>query len=149
MSLIQVTKYWRQASVRGAVADFRTVFEQSQPHRWKITIASALATTAIFATMWQEEVRGPPPRPKITYITTFRPDRTDAEIVASNIENQKQNDAIAAAEAARAERIRQMYKTLGRLSGMDVDAIDQRANADRKSAGLAPLPGSKNDPAGE
>ena len=99
--------------------------------------------------MWQEEVRGPPLPPKITYITTFRPDRTDAEIVASNIANQKQKDAIAAAEAARAERIRQMYKTLGRYSGMDVDAIERRANAERERDGLAPLPGSKSDPSGE
>lgn len=149
MSLIQVTKYWRQVSVRGAMADFRTVYEQSRPHRWKIAIASAAATFGIFSTIWQEGAQGPPPRPHVTYITSFRPDRTDAEIIASNIENQKQQDAIAAAQAAREERIRQLYKSLGRASGMDVDAIEQRANADRQRDGLAPLPGSKAATGGE
>lgn len=149
MSLIQVTKYWRQVSVRGAAADFRTVYEQSRPHRWKIALASAAATFGIFSMIWQEGAQGPPPRPKITYITTFRPDRTDAEIVKSNVENQKRKDALAAAEAAHQERMRQMYKSLGRMSGFDVDAIEKRANDDRAAQGLPPLPGSKAAAASE
>ena len=91
---------------------------------------AALVTFGLFSVMWQEEMRGLPPRPEIIYIESWRADRSDAEIVAGNIAAQKAKDERLAAEAASAERVRQMYKALGRASGMDVDAIERKARAD-------------------
>lgn len=134
---------WRDVTPRGAIADFVEVYRQSGRNRWRIGAVSAACTFALFATMWQEEARGPPPPPTITYITTFAPGRTDREIIASNIANQKRKERLAAEQAAREEEVRQIYRTIGRASGMDVDAIEARANAERAAQGLPPLPNSK------
>ena len=40
-------------------------------------------------------------------------------------------DELAAEQAKREEDVRQMYKTVGRLSGLNVDAMEARANAER------------------
>lgn len=131
MGLIRRSQYMRHVNPRGMIADFVTVWQQAGRNRWRIAIVSAACTLGLFTVMWQEEARGLPPAPKITYITTWAPHRTDAEIIASNIENQKRKDALAAAQAKRDEDVRQIYKKLGRMSGMDVDAIEKQAQAER------------------
>ncbi|HMO68115.1 MAG TPA: hypothetical protein PKE25_05545, partial [Novosphingobium sp.] len=77
------------------------------------------------------EQRGLPRPPVVTYITSWPADRTEAEIIASNIENQKRKERLAAEQARREEEVRQIYKTIGRLSGMDVEAIEKKAEAER------------------
>lgn len=123
--------FWRKISPARAAKDFAHEFQRPNPHRWPIIGVSAAVTVAIFSVIWQEEVRGPPPRPEVTYITSWRADRDDAEIIASNIRNQERKDALAAQRRASEERIREMYKTLGRVSGMDVDRIEREAMAER------------------
>ncbi len=127
MSLIRPSSYWRNVSPRGAISDFREVFRQAGDNRWRFAFLSAAATFAVFSTMWQEEERGLPHPPKITYITTFPEGRSDAEIIASNIANQKRKERLAAEQAKRDEEVRQMYKAIGRASGMDVEAIERKA----------------------
>ena len=131
MALIRPTSYWRKVNPRGALADFRTVYEQAGNNRWRFVIAAAAVTFAIFSIMWQEGGRGLPRGPKVTYINSWPIDRTDAEIRASNLANQRRKDKLAAEQARRDEDVRQMYKTLGRVSGMDVEAIEKKAAADR------------------
>ena len=101
--------------------------------RWRIAGLSAACTIAIFSVIWQEGAKGPPRPPKITYITAWPAHRTDAEIMASNIANQKRKEWLAAEQAKRDEEVRNMYKTLGRMSGMDVDAIEKKAKAEREA----------------
>src|SRR5690606_23141531 len=72
-----------------------------------------------------------PRRPDVTYISTFAPDRSDEEIAASNIANQKRQDALRAEAEARAERKREAYKALGRASGFDVEAMERQIERDR------------------
>ena len=131
MPLIRPSTYWRHVSPRGAVHDFVEVYRQSGKNRWIIGGLSALCTTAIFSVMAQEGAHGPPRPPEVTYITAWPEHRTDAEIIASNIANQKRKEMLAAEQARREEAVRQAYKTLGRLSGMDVDAIEKRAAEER------------------
>ncbi len=112
-------------------------------------IPAAVATTAIFAVIANEGGRGPPRPPKIIYIQSWLGNRSDAEIIAGNIANQKRKDALAAEEAKRAEDVRQMYKTLGRYSGMDVDAMEKKIMADRAAeaqARAAAQPNTKQVP---
>jgi hypothetical protein len=57
--------------------------------------------------------------------------------MASNIANQKRKDRLAAEQAQREEDVREIYKTIGRVSGMDVDAIEAKAKADREAEARA------------
>ena len=122
--------YWQKINPVGAIGDFITVFRAAGRNRWRISAVALATTVGIFSIMAQESWVIPPPKPELTFITSWRADRTDAEIVASNLENQRIKEAKAALEAKNAEEIRQMYKTLGRYSGMDVDKIEAQARAD-------------------
>lgn len=131
MALIRPSSYWRNISPRGAIADFRVVFEQAGRNRWRFAIASAAVTVAIFSVMANEGGRGLPRPPEVTYINSWPVDRTEAEIVRSNRINQERKERAAAAQAARDEEARQAYIALGRATGMDVDAIAAKAAAER------------------
>ncbi|QGN56151.1 hypothetical protein [Novosphingobium sp. Gsoil 351] len=73
---------------------------------------------------------------------SFDPNRSEAEIVAGNIAATNASRAAEAEEAASQERIRQMYKTLGRVSGMDVDKIEAEAKAEREAEAAAKAAGN-------
>lgn len=133
MALLRPSGLWRQVSPRGAVNDFIAVWREAGHNRWRFALLSAAATFALFSVMAQEGVTGPPRRPTIDYITVWDPHRTDAEIMASNIANQKRKERLAAEQAKRDEEVRQIYKTLGRMSGMDVEAIERNAKAEREA----------------
>ena len=124
---------WRDVRPTGMIADFIAVWKQAGRNRWRIAAASAACTLGMFSLWWQEEAYGPQPPPKVTYITTYQPGRSDAEIMASNIDNQKLQNKLAAEQAERDERVRELYKTVGRASGMDVDKIEREARAERAS----------------
>ncbi|MBW8784602.1 MAG: hypothetical protein JF593_08180 [Novosphingobium sp.] len=121
--------FWRNVNPAGAIGDFITVFREAGSNRWRFAALSAAVTVAIFSVMASEETRIPPARPHVTFITTFQPNRSDAEIMASNVANQKQKEQLAAEQAKREEDVRKIYKTIGRMSGMDVDAIERKAKA--------------------
>lgn len=123
--------FWRKISPTRAAKDFAAEFRRPNPYRWYIVGISLAATFTIFSVMWQEEVRGLPPPPEVTYITSWREGRSDAEIIAGNIANQKRKDEFAAEQQASEERVREMYRALGRVSGMDVDRIEREAKAER------------------
>lgn len=132
MALIRSRSFLRNiSSPRGMVEDFVEVVRQAGDNRWRIGIAAAACTIAVFSVMWKEEVRGQPRPPKVTYITVFDPNRTLAEIEASNIANQRRKERLAAEQARREEDVRNIYKTLGRMSGMDVEAIERKARAEQ------------------
>ena len=126
MALFQRSGMWRDVSPGGAIGDFMTVFRQAGRNRWRIACLALLPPLGIFWSFANEEARGLPPPPVITYITTFRADRSEAEIIASNIANQRYQERLAAEQAKREEEVRQIYEKIGRLSGMDVDAIEAK-----------------------
>ena len=132
MALIRPSTFFRDVSTpTTAIGDFISVFRNAGKNRWRVAVCAAIVTTAVFSVMWQEGGRGLPHPPQITYIRVWDPHRTEAEIVASNIANQRRKDILAADEARREELRRDMYKTLGRMSGMDVDAIEKKAKAEQ------------------
>lgn len=151
MPLIRPTSFWRQVSPRGAIADFRVVFQQAGRHRWRIAALSAAATIATFSVMWNEQGVGPPRPPEVTYIKSWTEPRSDAEIMASNIANQRRKERAEALQQRREEDVRQMYASLGRATGLDVDAMEREINAQRKAQGLASLPktGQVTEPDGK
>jgi len=131
MPLFKRSGMWSDVRPTGMIADFVTVWNQAGRNRWRIAMVSAACTLGLFSVFWQEDAIGPKPPPKVTYITTFEPGRSDAEIMASNIANQKLQNQLAAEQAERDEEVRQIYKTVGRYSGMDVDAIERDAKAEQ------------------
>jgi hypothetical protein len=137
MSLFNPASRRRVVSPKGAMEDFAEVVRQAGPNKWRIAVLSALATGGMFSVMWMEGAQGPPARPKVTYITSWPAHRSDAEIIASNQANQRRKEALAAEQAKREEAVRQMYKDLGRASGMDVEAIEAKAKADAADAAKA------------
>ena len=116
---------------RTGIADFWHEFRKPNPYRWPILLASALPIGLIMYWATDEAVFIPPAAPDVTYITSFAPDRTDEEIVASNIANQERKDALAARRAEIEEQKRQMYRDLGRATGVDVDAMEAEIEAER------------------
>ncbi len=125
---------YRNASPTGALGDFVTVFKGAGSKRWPIAALAALTTFGVFSIMAGESWRKAPAKPEITWITTFAPGRSEAEIVASNIANQKRNDALAAEQAKREADVRDIYRRLGRASGMDVDKLAAEGDAERAAA---------------
>lgn len=123
--------YLDKINPAGGIADFWHEFRRPNPYRWPVLLISFLITGSILSMIIWEKVRIPPERPTVTYITSFAPDRTDAEIAASNLANQKLQDERRAAEEARLERQRDAYRALGRATGMDVDAIEERVARER------------------
>ena len=134
MSLFKRNGMWRDVTPTGMFADFAAVWKQAGHNRWRIALVSAACTLGLFSVWWQEEEVGRRQPPKITYISTFEPGRSDAEIMASNIANQKLQDRLAAEQTARDENVRDIYKSIGRVSGMDVEKIEREAAAERAAA---------------
>jgi hypothetical protein len=127
-------KYWQKFSPRGtvdALSDLFDYWRQPTPYRWQILGASVALTFTLMVLFLPETEYKDPARPEVTYISTFDPDRTDAEIRASNLENQKRKEARAAEAAARRERKREAAKALGRATWIDVDAMERQAERDR------------------
>ncbi|EIZ80927.1 hypothetical protein WSK_0319 [Novosphingobium sp. Rr 2-17] len=137
MSLFKRSGYWKDVSPTGMVADFREVWKQAGHNRWRFAAASAACTFAVFYLMSTQEAKGPHPPPKVTYISVLKAHRTDAEIAAENVETQKRKEAWEAEVARREKDVQDMYKAVGRASGMDVDKIAREAeveNAAREKA---------------
>lgn len=132
-----------------ALADFWSEFTKPQPYRWLILLASVLPVGVILYWAQGQSVVGPPARPEVTYISTFAPDRTDEEIRASNIANQERKDALAAQQAELAERKKQMYRDLGRATGIDVDAMERQIEEERAREAAAAEQAEREAGAGE
>lgn len=116
---------------RTGIADFWAYFRQPQPYRWPILAASSIPMILIVVWANSESVLVPLERPNVTYISTYSPDRSDDEIMASNEANQARQDERRAQYEAMEARKRDMYRALGAASGMDVEAMERQAAAQR------------------
>lgn len=132
--------YWRNISPRGAVGDFVHEWRRPNPYRWRVLGVSVAATFTLMVVMIPDSERAEPRAPKVTWISTFAPDRTDAEIIASNIENQKRKDKLAAEAAERAERKRDAARALARASGFDPDELERQFGDKPAAAPAEPSP---------
>lgn len=113
------------------ILDFWNEIRKPTPYRWPILLASCIPIAGLMFYLAGEKQYKAPERPQITYITTFQPDRTDEEIMASNLANQEVKELRAEQAEALAERKRDLYKALGAAAGMDVDEIERRGEEAR------------------
>lgn len=127
-------EFFRNVSPVRAVKDLWQILGAPSEFRFR-SLALALAVTfGIFSVMWQQGGRGLPRPPEVIYFESWRADRSDAEIIAGNIEATKKARAEAAAEEARAEDVRKMYKAVGAATGLDTEAMDRQGRAEREAA---------------
>lgn len=129
--------YWANVRPGAAIADLREVYRQAGANRWRIALAALAVTTTLFWPLISPTWRARPPRPKVIYINSFPENQTAAEIKAFTEKTQTKVDKIRAQEAAADKLERDMYKAIGRASGMDVDAIEKQAQADAKASEAA------------
>ena len=123
----------------GSVGDFFEYWKQPTPYRWRIlALAVALSFTLIVVAMPKTE-RAPPAKPDVIWINSWPKDRSEKEIIASNIANQKRKDAEAAVEQQRQALRKEFYRTLAKASGMDPDALE-RQYAPKPAAPVAAAP---------
>ena len=115
------------------IVDFWNEFRKPNPYRLPILLASMAPFGLIFWWLSGETLYKDPERPTITYITTFDPTRSDAEIVASNEANQEVKDLREEQFEELEERKRDLYKALGAAAGMDVEEIDRRGRQAREA----------------
>ena len=136
--------FFRRANPLVAWRDLREQLGRPQPYRWRFMALAAAATYCVFSVMFAQGERGLPRPPEITYIESWRADRSDAEIIAGNVAATKARKEREAQEAASAERVREMYKALGRVSGMDVDKIERQAKAEQAAEAAAQAKAEKS-----
>jgi hypothetical protein len=138
--------FWRRISPRGAFADLVHEWKQPTPHRWQILGVSVAATFALLTLFIPESQRRLPEKPEVTWISTFASDRTEAEIIRSNLANQQKQDAFRAAQAKAEARRKEIYRTIGRASGFDVDELE-RQYSDAPAAAQSAAPSPSSNPA--
>lgn len=116
--------FWHNVSPTGAVRDFAHLW-RSNPHRWPVLAISIAGSVGLMAIIIPKSERIIPRQPEVTYITTYAAGRSDAEILASNLANQKKQDVLRAQEAEREEYRKNLYRQLGRMTGVDVDKMER------------------------
>lgn len=116
----------------GGVSDFWNEFRKPQPYRVPILLVSAAIPLFGLYLLTGERYMIPLERPDVTYITSYAPGRSDAEILASNIANQERKEAEAAYRAQLEEQARDGYRALGRATGLDVDEMEREARAEQQ-----------------
>ena len=137
MSRPRPRRFWHKLNPTDAVSDFVSVYRMAGSNRWWFLLAAAGMTALVFSLVVREEHRILPKPPEIIWINSWRLDRSDAEIRADVLENERRKEAEQSEQAKRDEEVRQIYKTVGRLSGMDVDAIEAKARAEQAASAAA------------
>jgi hypothetical protein len=116
---------FRNISFAGAGADLIEFLRTPRQHRWLLAIL-ACAPPGIIMMLFNLDLleTSKPGPPEVIYIESWSADRSIEEIMKSNLERQKLEDAQEA-------KAREVYKALGRATGMDVDRIEREAAANR------------------
>jgi hypothetical protein len=118
------SSFWSNVAPAEGLRGLAQVWRDN-PYRWRVLAVSIVLTAVMLYGFLPPNERADPAKPDVTWISTFEPGRTDAEIVASNLANQKIKEKNEAEKAKLAEERKQFYRELGRASGFDVDALEK------------------------
>ena len=113
------------------IKDFWEEFRRPQPYRIPILLASVAIPGAMLWMFASQKTIVPPRSPDVTYISSFAPDRSDDEIIESNVANQLRKDERRQQLEEIEQRRRALYRELGRATGLDVDTMEAEAEAER------------------
>jgi len=138
------------------VGDFIQQWRQPTPYRWQILGLSVALTFTLIVLLMPKTERAPPAQPDIIWINSWRADRSEKEILESNLENQRRKDAQAVLDKKADETRRNFYRNLARGSGMDPDELEREFGQPKSKpaarpaaaapAGLAPAPAEPSIP---
>ncbi|MFM5917708.1 MAG: hypothetical protein ACKOOL_09265 [Novosphingobium sp.] len=124
--------FLKNVNPSGAITEFRDVFRDAGPSRWRYAAAAALCTLGLFGTLaFTQNWVGDRKLPEIDYINSWPADRTEAETLAFIKANQKDKEAREKAQAEADAEAQRLWMAVGRASGMDVDAMKRRADAEK------------------
>lgn len=124
--------FLKNVNPTGAITEFRDVFRDAGPARWRYVALSALCTFGLFGTLaFTQNWVGERKLPDIDYINSWPADRTEAETLAFIRANQKDKEAREKAQAEADAEVQKLWMSLGRASGMDVESIKKRADAEK------------------
>jgi hypothetical protein len=126
--------FWRNVSPRRAARDLHEQLIAPNPHRLRFMALAAAVTASIFLLMFKQEAKGPPRPPEIVYFPSFLPGRTDAEIIAGNIEATRKMKEEEAAREAREDEVRKIYRAVGNATGIDADKAFAEGTREREAA---------------
>ncbi len=129
--------FFSNVSPRKAILDIWQVLGAPSEFRWPALGLALLVSGSMLWVMVNQGGRAMPPPPKIIYFESWRADRSDKDIIAGNIKAAREAKAEAAAEEARAEDIRQMYKTVGAATGLDTKAMYKNGKIERDNEAKA------------
>lgn len=115
----------KNANPIGGFGSFIEYWKQPTPYRWQILGVSVALTFTLMVLLAPKTERAPPEKMQVTWITSWPEGRTEQEILASNIANQKRKDERAAIEKQRQDLRREFYRKLARASGMDPDELER------------------------
>ena len=126
--------FLRNVNPTGAISDFRTVFRDAGPGRWRFALLAMATTAFLFSFLTGESWTKARALPEITYITAWPEHRTDAETRAFIAENQKRKEQREALQKEYDQVGQDAWMALGRASGVDVDKLKAEADADKAKA---------------
>ena len=124
--------FFKDVSIVGGFKDFAGFMRQSPKERViPAILALIIPGIMIFIFIIDSKINtAPPHKQKITYVQSWPLSRTDEEILADRW-------AIQCLKDKREAERRESMKTLGRMSGMDVEKIEKRAEARKLARGEA------------
>ena len=105
------------------IGGFVDQWRQPTPYRWQILGLSVALTFTMIVLLVPKTERAPPAQPDIIWINSWPENRSEKEIIASNIANQKRKDAEAALQRQKEEVRKNFYRNLARASGFDPDEL--------------------------
>jgi hypothetical protein len=127
------SSYWQHVNPVAAISDFKEVVRQAGDNKWRIGLAAAATTLFLFWSLTHESWRVPQEKPKIIYINSWYKDRAEGQTREFIEKNQKLKDALKADQDKRDEAVKQIYRTIGKASGMDTDAIEKKAKEEAEA----------------
>jgi hypothetical protein len=122
------------------VGDFVHQWQQPTPYRWRILGLSVALTFTMIVLLMPKTERAPPAKPDVIWINTFAPNRSEKEIVASNIANQKRKEAQEAIDAQKEEARKNFYRNLARATGFDPDELAREFGQPNTKPAAKPAP---------
>ncbi len=135
--------FFRAVNPKAAWADIVEIWRGEQRYKIHFLLLAFFTTALIFVTFLFESGFEKEPKPlKLIYINSWSADRTDEEIMAENIEVQKETDRRNALIEQRKQEEQDSYRRLGERFGMEIDedAPADGAGDEAQSASPQPAP---------
>lgn len=116
---------FKKMSLSEGGSDLIAFLREDRPHKLPMFLAACIPPAVLIMMINADAAeKAKPPPPTVTYFESWPANRSVEESLKAIKERQKLKDAAQ-------ENMRQGYKTLGTVLGMDVDKIEREAQAEK------------------